>query len=144
MTDPTPTPLVATVRVRTYELDSFAHVNNAEYLHYCEDARTQFFAQMGLAFSDLRAHAVQLVIVEARLRFLKSAGAGDTLTIRGRFREVRAASAWIDYRMTREGGGEIVCEAETKGAFLDAVTLRPCRAPALFREAFLRFGVDGL
>ena len=129
-------PLHAIVRVRTYELDSFGHVNNAEYLHYLEEARSEFLRQMGLSFHDFSVHKVQLVIVEANLRFLSSARYGDEITIHGRFRDVRPASAWIDYILTDSVSGRVIVTAETKGAFIDAQTFKPCRAPELFRTAF--------
>ncbi len=132
-------PLHASVRVRTYELDSFGHVNNAEYLHYLEEARSEYLRQMGLSFADFGAHHVQLVIVEARLRFVSPARYGDHIVIRGRFRDVRPASAWIDYRLTEAATGRVVATAETKGAFIDAATYKPRRAPEPFRAAFAAF-----
>ncbi|MBC8135685.1 MAG: acyl-CoA thioesterase [Fibrella sp.] len=129
-------PLHASVRVRTYELDSFGHVNNAEYLHYLEEARSEFLRQMGLSFHDFAAHGVQLVIVEANLKFVSSARYGDEILIQGRCRDVRPASAWIEYLLTEKATGRVIVTAETKGAFLDAATLKPCRAPEPFRTAF--------
>ncbi|MBC7807885.1 MAG: acyl-CoA thioesterase [Akkermansiaceae bacterium] len=129
-------PLQTAIRVRTYELDSFGHVNNAEYLHYLEEARSEFLLQMGLSFHDFAAHHVQLVIVEASLRFVSPARYGDEIVIRGRCRDVRPASAWIDYVLTDRATGRVVATAETKGAFIDAATSKPCRAPEPFRTAF--------
>ncbi len=129
-------PLHTSVRVRTYELDSFGHVNNAQFLHYLEESRSEFLRQMGLSFHDFAAHGVQLVIVEANLRFVSSARYGDEILIRGRCRDVRPASAWIEYHLTDTATGRVIVTAETKGAFIDARTFKPCRAPETFRTAF--------
>ena len=129
-------PLLASVRVRTYELDSFGHVNNAQFLHYLEEARSEFLIQMGLSFHDFAAHGVQLVIVEANLRFVSSARYGDEIEIRGRCRDVRPASVWIEYLLTEKATGRVIVSAETKGAFIDARTFKPCRTPEPFRVAF--------
>lgn len=129
-------PLHASVRVRTYELDSFGHVNNAQYLHYLEEARSEFLRQMGLSFHDFAVHQVQLVIVEANLKYLSSARYGDEIIIHGRCRDVRPASAWIEYVLSESVTGRVVVTAETKGAFIDATTFKPCRAPEPFRTAF--------
>ena len=129
-------PLHAAIRVRTYELDSFGHVNNAEYLHYLEAARAEFLRQMGLSFSDFGKQGVQFVIVEAHVRYLSPARYGDDITIRGRFRDVRPASAWIDYVLTNTATERTIAIADTKGAFLDAMVGKPCRAPENFRAAF--------
>ncbi|GAB4456074.1 MAG: thioesterase family protein [Armatimonadaceae bacterium] len=129
-------PLTATVAVRTYELDSFGHVNNAVYLQYVEEARSEFLKQMGLSFHDFARHGVQFVIVEAELRYLRPARYGDELVITGRFRDVRAASAVLEYTLTDKATGQTVATASTKGAFVDAATGKPTRAPEPFRKAF--------
>ena len=124
------------MRVRTYELDSFGHVNNAVYLNYLEEARSEFLRQLGLSFHDFAREGVQLVIIEARVRYLSPARYGDILAITGRFREVRAASLTIDYTVTETQSGRPVADAQTRGAFVNAVSGRPQRAPRLFYEAF--------
>ena len=39
------------ITVRAYELDSYNHVNNANYLHYLEHARMDFMNQIGFDFN---------------------------------------------------------------------------------------------
>ena len=72
-----PPTLTAFVRVRTYELDSFGHVNNAEYLHYLEEARSEYLRQLGLSFNDFERLGVHLVIIEAHVRYVTPARYGD-------------------------------------------------------------------
>jgi YbgC/YbaW family acyl-CoA thioester hydrolase len=124
------------LRVRTYELDSFGHVNNAVYLNYLEEARSEFLRQIGLSFHDFAREGVQLVIVEARLRYLSPARYGDEVIVAGRFKDVRAASLVIEYTVTERASGRMLAEAETRGAFVDAVSGRPVRAPRRFQQAF--------
>ena len=38
------------IKVRSYELDSFGHVNNANFLNYLEAARGNFLEEYGLSF----------------------------------------------------------------------------------------------
>ena len=128
-------PFRASVRVRTYELDSFGHVNNAAYLNYLEEARSEFLTHMGLSFSDFAPLGVQLVIVEAHIEYLSAAKYGDAVQIAGRFRDIKAASLVIDYCLT-EQTGILLARAWTKGAFVSAETGKPCRAPQKFRDAF--------
>jgi acyl-CoA thioester hydrolase len=128
--------LIARVRVPTYELDSFGHVNNAVYLHYLEEARSEFLKQIGLSFNDLDATGVHLVIVDAHVEYRSPARYGDEIVIAGSFQNVRPASVEIAYLLTEAASGRVVATATTKGAFVDARTGRPTRAPAAFREAF--------
>jgi acyl-CoA thioester hydrolase len=128
--------LTASVRVRTYELDSFGHVNNAVYLHYLEEARSEYLRQMGLSFNDLAASGVHLVIVEAHVRYISPARYGDEIVIVGSFQNVRPVSVEIVYSLTEAMSGRLLATASTKGAFVDARTGRPTRAPEAFRAAF--------
>jgi acyl-CoA thioester hydrolase len=131
-----PTPLFATVRVRTYELDSFGHVNNAAYLNYVEEARSEYLRQMGLSFHDFARLDVQLVIVEAHVKYISPSRYGDEIEIRGIFKEMKAASLVIEYILTEKTTGRLIAEAWTRGAFVDAATGKPTRAPQPFRDAF--------
>ena len=138
-----PASLIACVRVRTYELDSFGHVNNAAYLNYLEEARSEYLKQMGLSFQDFARLGVQLVIVESHLYYKSPARYGDEIEISGNTRDVRPASALIDYTLTEIRSGRLIATAITKGAFVDAISGRPVRAPEAFRAAFLAHGAVG-
>ena len=129
-------PLTALVRVRTYELDSFGHVNNAAYLNYLEEARSEFLKQVGLSFHDLGRLGVYLVIVEAHLNYIRPAVYGDEIVIAGAFTDVGAATVTITYTLTEQRSGRLIATAWTRGAFVNPVTGRPVRAPRAFRDAF--------
>ncbi len=134
--DPDLLPLVATIPVRTYELDSFGHVNNSVYLNYIEEARSEYLRLVGLSFHDFARHNVQLVIIEAHIRYLSPARYGDVVIVAGRFRDVKAASLALDYRLTEQRSGRLIATAETRGAFISPQTGKPVRAPQAFRDAF--------
>ncbi len=125
------------IRVRTYELDSFGHVNNSVYLNYLEEARSEFLRQLNLSFNDLETLGVQLIIAEAHIHYHSYARYGDTILVAGAFRDIKAVTLYTDYRLTIEESGRLVATAWTKGAFVDAGTGKPTRAPQLLREAFL-------
>ncbi|MES2464368.1 MAG: acyl-CoA thioesterase, partial [Armatimonadota bacterium] len=93
-------PLIAMVQVRTYELDSFGHVNNSIYLNYLEEARSEFLKQMGVSFLDFAHYDVQLVIVESYVKYVSAARYGDTIEITGKLRGVSPVSVYIDYVLT--------------------------------------------
>jgi YbgC/YbaW family acyl-CoA thioester hydrolase len=131
--------LTARLRIRTYELDSFGHVNNAAYLNYLEEARSEFLKQMGLSFHDFARYGVQLVIIEAHVYYKSPARYGDEIEVSATFRDVRPVSAFIDYTLTEIASGRLIATATTKGAFVDASTGRPVRAPEAFRHAFETF-----
>ncbi len=121
--------------MRSYELDSFGHVNNAVYLSYLEEARSEFLKQIGLSFHDFARLGVHLVIVEAHVRYVTPAVYGDEIEIAGRFTDVKGASLTITYTLTEKASGRLVATARTRGAFVDPATGRPVRAPRAFGRA---------
>jgi acyl-CoA thioester hydrolase len=122
--------------VRTYELDSFGHVNNAVYLNYLEEARSEFLRQVGLSFHDLGRLGVYLVIVEAHVHYVSPAVYGDEIVLTGAFTDVGAATVTITYTLTERSSGRLIATAWTRGAFVHPTTGRPVRAPRAFRDAF--------
>ena len=134
--------LSATIRVRTYELDSFGHVNNSVYLNYFEEARSEYLKQLGVSFDDFVRVGCQLVIVESYVRYISPARYGETLRIDGAVREFKNVTLTIGYEIFCEGDGRKVAEGWTRGAFIDPITNRPIRAPEPFRTAFLQSGLQ--
>ena len=136
MTESNPSPFIATVHVCIYELDSFGHVNNSVYLNYMEEARSEYLKTLDLNFNDLIPHGVHLVIVESHVKYVSPSRYGDAIQIVGRFRDVTAVSLYIDYTLTEETTGRLIATGWTRGAFVNATTGRPTRAPQRFQDAF--------
>ncbi len=128
--------LSATIRVRTYELDSFGHVNNSVYLNYFEEARAEYLIQLGISFDDFARTQTQLVIVESYVKYISPARYGEILRIDGAVTAFKAATLTISYAIFAEADGRAIATGWTRGAFLDPATNRPIRAPEPFRSAF--------
>lgn len=131
------------IHVRTYELDSFGHVNNSTYLNYLEEARGEYLKELELSFHDFATHGVQLVIVEAQVRYLAPARYGDVLLVQGRFTELKSASLTIDYTLTTEAEGKQIATASTRAGFIDAASGRPTRWIEPFKSGFQRAVAQG-
>jgi acyl-CoA thioester hydrolase len=134
--------LTATVTVRTYELDSFGHVNNSVYLNYFEEARSEYLKQLGVSFDDFARTQTQLVIVESYVKYISPARYGEVLRIDGTVREFKSVTLTLGYEIVCEGDGRKVAEGWTRAAFIDPLTNRPIRAPEPFRSAFSQSGLQ--
>ncbi|MDR2950693.1 MAG: acyl-CoA thioesterase [Dysgonomonas sp.] len=78
MIDKSKSPLFqCTIRVRDYECDAQGIVNNANYQHYYEIARHDFFNENGLSFFDLHESGTDAVVVSAYIRYTNSLKGGD-------------------------------------------------------------------
>ena len=71
-----------TVDVRSYELDSFGHVNHAVYLNYFEHARFQALAEGGFPYAELEARGWGVYVVRVEVDYLKEARMDQRLRVR--------------------------------------------------------------
>ena len=69
------------LEVRGYELDSFGHVNHAEYVRYLEHARWQVLRTEGIGIPELKKFQIWPVIAEIQLKYLKPTFLGDLLAV---------------------------------------------------------------
>lgn len=77
MTDAFITP----IEVRGYELDSFGHVNHANYFNYLEHARWRMLQDKGIHLSKLEEMKRWPVIISVQAHYLKPTFMGDKLEV---------------------------------------------------------------
>ena len=121
------------LRVRFDEVDSMAIVHHPRYLVWFEVARTEFFRSLGSAYRELMESGTHLAIVEAGVRYVRSARYDDEVTVSTRCTEVGGASVMIRYAVHR--GGDLLATGFTR---LGAVTPegRAKRLPTDLRARF--------
>ncbi len=112
-------PIIATHRVRSYELDSFGHVNNATYLNYLEYARGEYLLQRGLSFSDFDRWNAAPIVISAQIQFKSPAKVHDILEIEGRIVEWKRASFSLHYKVTNKTSTKLTALAQMTFAFVD-------------------------
>ncbi|MDR2485341.1 MAG: acyl-CoA thioesterase [Treponema sp.] len=116
-----------TLRVRTYECDSYGHVNNANYLNYLEFARYEFLKTIGFDYPAAIKAGYGVYVARVEIDYKKPALADDTLLIRSRPIKKGAASGIIAQEIRR--GGDLIAEAKVTWAFVDSSGL-PAKVPA--------------
>ena len=126
--------LVAHHRVRSYELDSFGHVNNAVYLNYLEYARTEYLVQRGLSFHDFHRLGVTPFVVRAEIEYKSPATVYDELEIRGGITHWRRTGFTIRYQIFNQTSQKICAEAEMQFAFVRNSTGRIVPVPEEFKR----------
>jgi YbgC/YbaW family acyl-CoA thioester hydrolase len=123
-----------TLSVRSYECDSYGHVNNAVYLNYLEFARHRFLRDLSFSVEELRAAGFAFLVAEILIRYKRPALADDELQIITRPLKRSRLSGVLSQRILR--GGEEIAEAEVKWACIDE-NGRPAPLPQ-------RFHLEGL
>ena len=120
-----------TLRVRSYECDSYGHVNNAVYLNYLEYARHQYLKDIDLSLDDLRVCGFAMLVVEIQIRYRKPAKNDDELTIVTRPLKRLRLSGILNQRILRKNTE--LAEAEVKWTCVDAHG-RPVPLPVRFHR----------
>ena len=97
--------------VRTYELDSYNHVNNAVYLNYLEYARMEYLNRMGFDFKSLTEEGYMLYVTHIDIRYKMSARLGDKLFIEVEHTKLRKLSG-VFHQIIRNEAGQVCVEAD--------------------------------
>lgn len=120
-----------TVRVRSYECDSYGHVNNAVYLNYLEYARHEFLKDVKLSVDGLRAAGHAVWVVEISIRYKKPALTDDELLITTMPVKKGRMSGVLAQRITH--GADDIAEAQVKWVSVDSHG-RPAPLPEEFNR----------
>ncbi len=88
--------LFAKYKVRNYHVDSYGHVNNAVYLQFLEDGRTDFFTFFGYSLSYLAKNKIYVFITEIKIKYLKPLKLDDIIVVTGNISKIKKVRAtWI-------------------------------------------------
>jgi acyl-CoA thioester hydrolase len=127
------------VRVRFGETDLMGIVHHATYISYFEVGRVEYMRRRGLDYHSWTELGIHLPVVEAHVRYRKSARFDELLCIETRLTELGRVRIRFDYRIFRdptEAEQELVAEGYTMLACVDAHHV-PRRIPPHY-EAILR------
>ncbi len=125
-------------RVRYRECDPMGVVYHAHVLDWFEAARTEALRAAGLPYRQLEESGVVMPVVEAVLRYHRSARYDDLLEIEAVFPEPPRVRVPIDYAVRRAGEDEVLISGRVTLCFVDAARGRPVPAPDLVKAAFER------
>ena len=106
------------LKVRTYECDSYGHVNNANYLNYLEYARYELLRDVGFDYAQATRAGYGLFIARIEIDYKKPAVTDDLLTIKTWPLKKGAASGTFAQEIRR--GGDLLVEAKVTWAFVDS------------------------
>jgi acyl-CoA thioester hydrolase len=113
--------------VRTYECDSYGHVNNANYLNYLEFGRYEFLKTIGFDYPGVIAAGFGVYVARIEIDYKKSARTDDGLTIKSWPLKRGAVSGVIAQEIWRDA--ELLVSAKVTWAFVTASGL-PVKIPA--------------
>ena len=93
------TPFISTpLTVRSYELDSFGHLNHAVFLNHFEHARFDAFETLGFPPEKLLARGEAIHVVRVEVDYRSEMRMGDAFEVRTSVEEVRNSSLTLRQR----------------------------------------------
>jgi acyl-CoA thioester hydrolase len=130
------------LKVRSYECDSYGHVNNAVYLNYLEYGRWEYLKSIGFDYEGARVDGFGIYVSRIEIDYKKSAHCDDELTIESWPLKKGAVSGVIGQRILIGGlpgkpDGEVLVEAKVRWAFMDLAKGTPCAIPPKYDVAGL-------
>ena len=121
--------------VRTYECDSYGHVNNANYLNYLEVARYQFLKDVDFDYPAMIKAGYGIYVAKVEIDYKKPAVADDDLFIKTRPIKKGAVSGIMAQEIWR--GDDLLATAKVTWAFVDSKGV-PSRIPPEWDRPGLR------
>ena len=115
------------LKVRTYECDSYGHVNNANYLNYLELARYEFLKDVKFDYPAMIEAGYGIYIARVEIDYRKPAFTDDDLEIRSWSIKKGAVSGILAQEIWR--GDDLLVEAKVTWAFVDSKGM-PAKIPA--------------
>jgi acyl-CoA thioester hydrolase len=124
------------IRVRYHECDPQGHVFNANYLTYFDILVTELWREVG-GYGDMLEGGVDMVVAEARIRYLASLGFDDEADLV--VRSVRLGNTSMTSELAIERGGEPVAEGELRHVFVNSSSPGAIPIPETIRAGLERY-----
>ncbi len=115
-------------RVRYGETDQMGVVYHGNYPQYLEMGRIEWLRDFGVSYKKMEENGIMLPVVSIQLNYKRSAFYDDVLTLKTTLKKTPTVRIEFDYEIHNQNN-ELLVEANTVLAFMDAKTKRPIRCP---------------
>ena len=120
-------------RVRYGETDQMGVVYHGNYPQYLEMGRVEWLRVLGISYKKMEEKGIILPVISLHINYKKSAVYDDLLTVRTIIRKKPMVKIEFDYEIYNEKG-ELLAEANTILAFMDAKKNKPVKCPDYLLE----------
>lgn len=128
------------LRVYYEDTDASGVAYHANYLRWCERARTEWLRALG--FEQARVHdqlGVVFTVASLDVGYRRPARLDDELQVEVRVPRVGQASLLFEQRVLRAADGVLLATLQAKIGCVGADDFRPTAVPAALREAMQRW-----
>ncbi len=122
------------IRVRYAETDQMGYVYYGNYATYYEVARVESLRQLGLSYKDLEKRGIIMPVLENYSKYLIPGRYDELLTVKVLIKKKPGFKIIFNYEIYNEEK-ILINTGETKLAFVDTSTNKPCRIPEEMEKA---------
>ncbi|MCB1558649.1 MAG: tol-pal system-associated acyl-CoA thioesterase [Alphaproteobacteria bacterium] len=125
------------VRVYYDDTDAGGVVYHANYLKFCERARTEYLRSLGFENSGIRAETGTIIVVKKiEAEYLKPARLDDSLIVQTRILSIKNTSFVMEQKVAKNGGEIFVMTVLL--VFIDDTEGRPTKIPNSIKAQFVK------
>ena len=104
-------------QVQYYETDRMGIVHHSNYVRWMEEARMDFFRQIGCGYEALEAQGIISPVTSVECKYKMTTTFAELIEIDVQVAEFKGVKLKLKYTMLR--AGEVVCEGISEHCFLD-------------------------
>ena len=116
-------------KIQYYETDKMGITHHSNYIRFMEEARIDFFEQIGFPYHEFEAKGYLSPVVNVKCTYQKTTTYPDVLSVLVEVASCKNFKFTLSYTMRT--GGNIVCTGESTHCFLDSAG-----RPVCFSKAF--------
>jgi acyl-CoA thioester hydrolase len=122
------------IEVRYGDLDPQGHLNNARYLTYFEQARVQYFIELGLFAKDQSFKEIGVILAEARVTFHAPVHFGTTVSVGVHTSKLGNKSMTVEQNILNSATSEVLASGQVVLVAFDYHTNETIPIPDYWRE----------
>jgi acyl-CoA thioester hydrolase len=127
------------VEVRYGDLDPQGHLNNAKFLTYFEQARIQYWIQMGFFTKDQSFMEIGVIVADVHLTYLAPVYFGQVIKVGVRVAKLGNKSMTWEQNIVEANTGKELARGELVIVAYDYKDEKTIPLPQLWREKIIEF-----
>ena len=106
--------------VQYYETDQMKVAHHSNYIRWFEEARIDFFEQIGLGYKECEQQGVMSPVTSVSARYKTSAEFYDTVVVNLHFAKYTGVRLYIEYVITDKATGVVRCTGQSEHCFVSS------------------------
>ena len=123
-------------KVQFYETDGMGVVYHGNYIHWMEEARTDFLDQLGFGYERMTEQRIDCALTDISCSYRKVTTFGQTLAVYLNIETLTPARMTLSYRMVDAESGALHTLASSSHFFYDRQAKRPVALKKKFPELY--------